>query len=72
MAIFQQYILTIMGKHNNIIIKGAHDMKELFWNIFINSGNIDAFLAYKEYEKHEKYHVKRKTNEKENNIQAII
>lgn len=32
-------------------------MIDLFWNIFKKSGNIDAFLAYKEYNN---YQVKRK------------
>ena len=26
-------------------------MTELFWNIFKKSGNLDAFLAYKEFSK---------------------
>lgn len=26
-------------------------MKELFWDLFKKSGNIDAFMAYREYEK---------------------
>jgi hypothetical protein len=26
-------------------------MNDVFWNIFANSGNLDAFMAYKEYKK---------------------
>ncbi len=25
-------------------------MYRLFWNVFVNSGSIDAFLAYREFE----------------------
>ncbi len=28
-------------------------MNDFFWNIFKTSGNIDAFMAYKEYKKGE-------------------
>lgn len=39
-------------------------MKDLFWSIFAKSGNIDAFLAYKEFSN------TRRTKEKNINIES--
>ena len=61
MVNFQQYINISFTKNINILLKmGAKFMENLFWDIFKKSGDIDAFLAYKEYKNNTK-------NDKENN-----
>ena len=37
-------------------------MENLFWNIFKKSGDIDAFLAYKEYKNKSKNNTENKKN----------
>ena len=50
MVNFQQYINIYFTKNINIlIINGGFIMEDLFWDIFKKSGDINAFLAYKEY-----------------------
>lgn len=46
-------------------------MKDLFWNIFKTSGNIDAFLAYKEFCNENNNHNNDNIKFKENNKSII-
>lgn len=50
---FDKYINLRQGKNNyigNILNMGVLKMKKFFWNIFVKSGSIDAFLGFKECE----------------------
>lgn len=41
---------------------GVKIMEDLFWSIFEKSGDINAFLAYKEYKNNTKANDKNKEN----------
>ncbi len=49
-------------------------MMDLFWNIFEKSGNLDAFLAYKEFSKIKKHNIDTtaKTDTSQKNDEKIL
>ncbi len=46
---FRQYINSPIGQAS--IVKGGIDVEDLLWNVFEKSGRVDAFLAYKDYQR---------------------
>jgi hypothetical protein len=46
---FRQYINSRIGQPS--IVKGGIDVEDLLWNVFKKSGTVDAFLAYKDYQR---------------------
>ncbi len=55
MGIFSQYILLDEGKPMNIILHyfiGGNDMiADTYWKLFKKTGNIEYYIAYKDYQR---------------------